>query len=83
MTSGLKDREHAALAEPTTTATPAVAWLSDGPVARATPSASVRKTAPNGGTPPAKASTAPAAPGPSAAAPAPDAGVTNDGDAGP
>jgi serine/threonine-protein kinase len=84
VTSGLKDREQAALAEPTATATPAVAWLSDGPLARAqaAPTASVRKTAPNGSTPPPRASAPRASPRPSAAAPALDAGATNDGDAG-
>ena len=85
VTSGLKDREHAALAEPSTAVTPAVAWLSDGPAARASaaPSASVRRVAPNGSASPAKSSTAQASPRPSAPAPAVDAGVTNDGDAGP
>jgi eukaryotic-like serine/threonine-protein kinase len=85
VTSGLKDREHAALAEPTAAVTPAVAWLSDGPAARAqaAPSASVRRTAPNGTAAPTKSSTAQASPGPSAFAPVVDAGVTNDGDAGP
>ena len=86
VTSGLKERERAALAAPTAVATPAVAWLSDGPSqARSAPSASARRLPPNGSAS-SKPRTA-ASPPPSAqpAAPAtPDAGATpSDSDAGP
>src|SRR5262245_2572495 len=50
VTSGLKEREREALAQPATAVTPAVAWLSDAPSSRArgAPSASARRPAPTG-----------------------------------
>ncbi|HEX6271400.1 MAG TPA: serine/threonine-protein kinase, partial [Polyangiaceae bacterium] len=79
LTSGLKESERAALAEPARAATAAVAWLSEGPSQRPAPSASVRRASPS---PSAAPKAALSAPSPSAPAPAPDAGATNDVDAG-
>jgi len=79
LTSGLKEREQAALADPARPATAVVAWLAEAPTARPVPSASTRRAASN----PSSSARA-AAPAPSASgAPTPsDAGVTNDADAG-
>jgi len=83
VTSGLKERERAALTEPTSVATPAVAWISDAPASssHAAPAVSLRRTSPNGSTPVRPATAAMLAPS-AQPAPAPDAGVTNDEDAG-
>jgi serine/threonine-protein kinase len=86
VTSGLKERERAALAAPTAVATPAVAWLSDGPSPRtgSAPSASVRRPAPNGSaSSKPRAATAPPPSAPPAVLATPDAGTTpSDADAG-
>ena len=84
VTSGLKERERAALTEPAPAKAPAVAWLSDAPAtpSRATPAASLRKTAPNGSARPASSASAEPALPPVAPA-TPDASTTTDADAGP
>jgi serine/threonine-protein kinase len=79
VTSGLKERERAALAAPSAGVTPAVAWLSEWPAvkARPAPSASVRRAAPL-----SSSSTKPSPPGAPSAAVGPegplDASVSND-----
>ncbi len=87
VTSGLKEREHAALAEPRVVVTQAVAWLADGPTARPrpAPSASVRRAQPNGSASAGRATVTapPETSGHPVAATPPDAGGTNDADAGP
>ena len=84
VTSGLKERERAALDAPAPERAPAVAWLSDAPPSpsRAPSAGSPRKAAPNGSTKPPSSAT----PEPSAqpVLPTPtDAGSTTDADAGP
>ncbi|HVR18674.1 MAG TPA: hypothetical protein VMS65_03225, partial [Polyangiaceae bacterium] len=83
LTSGLKERERAALAEPTRAPTRAVAWLSDAPTPSARPlsAASARRAAPNGSAS-AKVPALPAMLPSAAPLPSPDAGPTNDADAG-
>jgi serine/threonine-protein kinase len=80
LTSGLKESERAALAEPSRAATAAVAWLADGPSARPAPSASVRRAASSSSTPLKVARSA--TPSPASPPPSLDAGATNDVDAG-
>jgi eukaryotic-like serine/threonine-protein kinase len=63
LTSGLKEREHAALAEPATATAPPVAWLSESPLAKTRPSASASSRRP------AATASAPAPSRPSAAPP--------------
>jgi serine/threonine-protein kinase len=84
MTSGLKERERAALAEPAPTKAPAVAWLSDAPASpsRVAPAVSLRKPAATGSARPATSTTEELAPTLSTPASA-DAGSTTDADAGP
>ena len=84
VTSGLKERERAALVEPAPTKAPAVAWLSDAPAtpSRATPAASLRKPPPNGSVRPPSSASAELATPPLAPATS-DAGTTTDADASP